>query len=335
MAREVRRKNGFEWPLRKRQCLAIFIFATTGLTAACMLLPMLVGIAMWSFAVLFWLSWLLVFVSAFRSMTVDPVDPNVGCALSSQPVPGQPWCSICEASVRTDSKHCWECNKCVGNFDHHCPWLNTCIGTRNYDAFFVTIWALLVMLSSLIGFAAVLLVRRSDGPYGLGDRVTLGLLIAVIALYLPLWCLDLSLVVFHCFLCWKDITTYEYLTGKTKRPAPPPASPKAPSAASSDRQAVVPVEVGARSISGLTASSLTSALELPRTVSDFMFGYPAPADPAEADPLEARDAMKDPPPPRHGASGAAVGAGGDAAGPGGEDRSSPSTPELCEEVAAL
>uniref|UniRef100_A0A6T8VD82 Palmitoyltransferase n=1 Tax=Pyrodinium bahamense TaxID=73915 RepID=A0A6T8VD82_9DINO len=312
MAQEARRKNGFEWPWRKRQCLAIVIFGATGLFSACIMLPLLRGVLRWSFAALFWLSWFILFISAYIAMQVDPVDSNVGCSLSAQPIPGQPWCSICEASVRTDSKHCWECNKCVGNFDHHCPWLNTCIGTRNYGTFFVTIWSLLVMLSVVIGFAVALLAGRDTSLFGLGEHLTTGLLITLVVLYFPLWCLDLSLVVFHCFLCWKDITTYEYLTGKTKRP-PPPISPKPQSTASSDRQHVCPVEVGARSISGLTASSLVSAVELPRTVSEFMFGAPAPADPAEVDPLDAREAMKvahprdsaamldaeDPPPPRH------------------------------------
>eukprot|EP00415_Alexandrium_ostenfeldii_P004661 UN4661 len=142
----------------------------------------------------------------------------------------------------------------------------------------------------------------------------MGFLIAVVAAYFPLWCLDLSLVAFHCFLCWKDITTYEYLTGKTKRPAPPPASlgsPKAPSG-TSDRHQAAPPGIGPCSVSGLAISSLTSAVELPRTVSDFMFGNPAPADPAEVDPLQAREAMKDPPPPRHRAP-PAGNAGGDAA----------------------
>jgi len=270
----------------------MFTFGTTGLVSAGLLLPMLSGISRWSFAGLFWPSWIVLFISAFKTMRVDPVDSNVGCQLFSKPVPGQPWCSICEASVRKDSKHCWECNKCVGNFDHHCPWLNTCIGTVNYGAFFTAIWAVLVMLGSLNAFAAALLLRHGAAPYGLVDRAASGLLVVVLAVYLPLWCLDLALVAFHCLLCWRGVTTYEYLTGKTKRPpAPPaaPASPKPPSAASSDGQQAAPPDVGPRSISGLTASS---AMELPRPVSDFMFGHPAPADPAEADPLETREAMK-------------------------------------------
>jgi len=286
MGQEARRKNGFEWPWRKRQCLAVLIFGATAAAAACML-PLLAGAARWCFAVVFWLSWLALFASAFRAMQVDPVDPNVGCPLSASPVPGQPWCSICEACVRIDSKHCWECNKCVGNFDHHCPWMNTCIGTRNYGSFAVAVWALLLMLGSVVAAAAALLAKGGSGAYGLGERATTGLLVAVAALCFPLWCLDLSLVTFHCLLCWKGKTTYEFLTGKTRRPASPSARPEA-----SPSKAAAPPDVGPRSVSGLTASSRTSVAELPRAVSEFMFGHPTPADPAEADPLETREAMR-------------------------------------------
>merc|ERR1711974_595761 len=32
-----------------------------------------------------------------------------------------------------------------------------------------------------------------------------------------LWCLDVTLVAFHSYLCWAGITTYEYLTGKVTK----------------------------------------------------------------------------------------------------------------------
>merc|ERR1719359_1291754 len=77
-----------------------------------------------------------------------------------------PVCGICIRCVQLKSKHCWECNKCVAVFDHHCPWLNTCVGARNYWYFFIAIWSLLFMISSLICGALLQALRYflDDNP---------------------------------------------------------------------------------------------------------------------------------------------------------------------------
>merc|ERR1711976_669526 len=38
----------------------------------------------------------------------------------------------------------------------------------------------------------------------------------VLGINLPLLCLDLTLVGFHCYLCCLDVTTYDYLSGPQK-----------------------------------------------------------------------------------------------------------------------
>jgi hypothetical protein len=245
------------------------------------------------FGLPFWLCWVTLFCCAFIVMYQDPADEHIGIANKAEPIPGEPYCNICESNVRRDSKHCWECNKCVGNFDHHCPWMNTCIGTSNYGPFFVAINSLLLMLSLIVAFAAVVIVDHALSLDGATDILVLVFMALVLVVYFPLWCLDFSLVAFHCFLCWQDITTYEYLTGKPKKPPAPPKSDNKPSEPPAPTTAVetTPVadaEAGraspgsteppipgplARSTSQHSARSLASAMG---TVNDYMFGSPMP-----------------------------------------------------------
>lgn len=39
---------------------------------------------------------------------------------------GTNWCIFCMVRKPLRSKHCRQCNKCVGRFDHHCPWIWNC-----------------------------------------------------------------------------------------------------------------------------------------------------------------------------------------------------------------
>ncbi len=65
------------------------------------------------------------------------------------------WCIDCGSNVRTTSKHCGTCNRCVDGFDHHCKWLNNCVGVANYK-FFI---GLLASSAALIFFKAMIMVQ--------------------------------------------------------------------------------------------------------------------------------------------------------------------------------
>ncbi|XP_075455121.1 palmitoyltransferase ZDHHC1-like isoform X2 [Ascaphus truei] len=46
-------------------------------------------------------------------------------------------CHIVQLEYKdSKTKHCWDCDRLVDNFDHHCIWLNNCVGGKNYWFFF-------------------------------------------------------------------------------------------------------------------------------------------------------------------------------------------------------
>ncbi|XP_048574205.1 probable protein S-acyltransferase 22 [Triticum urartu] len=79
---------------------------------------------------------------------------------------GMFFCSLCEAEVLKNSKHCRVCDKCVDGFDHHCRWLNNCVGKRNYKGFFILMSCavLLLVVQWLSGTLVIILciVKRGE-----------------------------------------------------------------------------------------------------------------------------------------------------------------------------
>ena len=174
------------------------------------------------FTIIFVAFFALTVLSGICTMTIDPVDPLVVQAEEGDNEVHEDvlYCRYCRASVQLDSKHCWDCNKCVANFDHHCPWLNTCIGTRNYGWFYVAIWTFFVMLATSSTAGCLVLVedtQTSENPLGLDVLYIwiIGIVLSVVNISLCF--LDLTLVIFHTYLCIRQITTYEYITGKVSK----------------------------------------------------------------------------------------------------------------------
>lgn len=220
-----RRRNGLAWPPSVRQLVAVSIFFIDGLLFAAVVLPLMEGTERIIFASAFWPCWASLGAFAMAVMKADPVDPAV---LSSGTYPELSddlslalTCSECQADVAFGSRHCWECDKCVANFDHHCLWLNTCVGSVNYGRFFATILSLLGMLTVLVSAAALLGARSFLEGRWREDALSVCVIGAVALAHFMLWCLTTFLVFFHFLLCYKGITTYEYLTGKKARPARP------------------------------------------------------------------------------------------------------------------
>lgn len=210
----------------------------------------------------------LVFSMGFLTTWIDPVDALVTAGKREEeaaPAPGADlkrvkYCRYCEVDVQVHSKHCWECNKCVDDFDHHCPWLNTCIGARNYPPFFVCVLSFLGFVG--LSAAVALLLFISIAVPGLGDSLVarsdllapehvdqlshhvspaFGTLLGLVLLTLfdlLLWTLVLALAGFHTYLCVMRMTTYEYLTGKGPKHLNQPHISSSRSAPSVDKRTI-------------------------------------------------------------------------------------------------
>lgn len=139
------------------------------------------------------------------------------------------YCRFCDGRVRRGAKHCRECDKCVDDFDHHCKWLNNCVGGRNYGWFFALVCATCAQIAGQVATGAGLLAWcatapseakayvRSNATY-VGNGVGFVSLIVGVCVYVALgvallWVVG-ELFAFHVTLCWKRMSTYEYIVAE-------------------------------------------------------------------------------------------------------------------------
>mmetsp|Transcript_50348 Transcript_50348/g.93096 ORF Transcript_50348/g.93096 Transcript_50348/m.93096 type:complete len:384 (-) Transcript_50348:10-1161(-) len=306
--REWQRRNGLQAPYTKRQIFAVCVVVSDGILYVVLdqwLKDLLPDAWRWLLVLAFTCSWIAVAVFGIGAMRADPVDNLVKFPPSETVAETLPFCPICKVSVQAETKHCWDCQKCVARFDHHCPWLNNCVGAGNYVSFFASIVALLFMLSILM-VATTAAILKFELDFDSIEKVIV--LLAVLGIHIPIWLLDAGLLSLHCFLCVKGITTYELLTGKV--PSPPSQSkvPRRPSPspdviiiASGLHESKLPSvshpstpgegeqrEVMQRVHSGQSTNS-TLATEVQREVNEFIFGPRVAACPLDHPPSTQED----------------------------------------------
>jgi len=224
------RVHGFRWPLHPLQVVSWVVFGTDVVVYLVLCIPMIETLAAQVVvSVFFVLSVGSLVVSTFLATKCNPMDPYVlrdDSELKEEELDELPYCGLCNTTVQARSKHCRACNKCVASFDHHCMWLNNCIGGDNYRAFFVSISSVAVMIGIVVGTILYLIIdfatnegfdlrlEASAIHTDLSREAFLGILIAMCCVNVPLWLLDMQLVVLHSYLMHQNLTTYEYITNK-------------------------------------------------------------------------------------------------------------------------
>lgn len=247
--RKWRRVHGLQLPLHPQQVAGWLALLGFGAATFLVLIPALgTTLRLPLLAVLASL-FLIHLSSHLTALLLDPADPQLRLLKVSVAVPefdrskhahvienGR--CHLCNIRISSPrTKHCSACNKCIEHFDHHCKWLNHCVGGRNYAAFVVCVVS--AVAASLIVVAvciAELVLYHADSRwlslrehfnntatseeqsnflsvvvFPIKDTVflavvsSLGILAAITAGLL------LHLCLFHVYISFLGVTTYEYI----------------------------------------------------------------------------------------------------------------------------
>ncbi|NXI34966.1 ZDHC1 palmitoyltransferase, partial [Galbula dea] len=243
------RRNGWSRPLHLFQITAWLLYVFFALVGFGILVPLLPQHWLPAGYVCPGVCFLYHLVVHLTAVSIDPADANVRARNYPGPlgtfdrsqhghVIQNRHCRVCDVHVSAKSKHCGTCNKCVCGFDHHCKWLNNCVGERNYWLFLNSVLSAVLGQGLLLLIACYIFVEffvdpgrlRSDHHFDalknhtdlwfvflpaapLETQATAILVTAGIFILLSLMTVLLlgHLLIFHIYLMWNKLTTYEYI----------------------------------------------------------------------------------------------------------------------------
>lgn len=226
----MQRKSGLQWPWHSHQVTTWVFFVVFTVSYYKSIAPRLSSDLMLSAQVLYSLISANTALFCVLVTILDPVDPSGAKEreareqsrsfdLSNLPK----WCKFCLIHTYKSSKHCSHCRKCVAVFDHHCHWVNNCVGRRNYACFLVLICSVQGQMVGFVGCAGTVvgeLVREGST----GERIEVAILLAVLVLALAVLLFNGALILFHAYLRYSGLTTYDFLKRrKEKRTVQPMA----------------------------------------------------------------------------------------------------------------
>lgn len=228
------RRNGIMWPWNPYQVflwICLVVQQIFNHLAIIPLIPLELNVIyMQIFYSIFYNS-SFVCILLFGALTtfINPTDTLSTLGIVVQNKGKSAYCTLCKSTVNLYSKHCGKCNRCVVNFDHHCKWVNNCIGQKNYRVFIITIFSFFVNSLVVLCFSIVIVVDFSleksffiskngkslDGKQPRGAWIAeVSILIAYSAITSFFLC---NLLIFHIYIKYKNITTFEYIKNRRAR----------------------------------------------------------------------------------------------------------------------
>mmetsp|Transcript_17881 Transcript_17881/g.25055 ORF Transcript_17881/g.25055 Transcript_17881/m.25055 type:complete len:290 (+) Transcript_17881:178-1047(+) len=220
------RVNGFQRPATIQQILAFALVLSSTAVACGLVFPFAPeGLEQSLITTIYFGIFGVGFACMLYTEMVDPVREqaqNVSTLDSNRLV-----CQYCdnEKEMKTTTKHCHLCNKCVSHFDHHCIYLNTCIGARNYWTFFGLVTAIVVLQIIHVVYQILLIVRvanDNDGVVSRVDRTAMSkmgyMVVSGISLLIPVVVLVAvgSLLGFHIYIKLIGTTTFLWIKAKRR-----------------------------------------------------------------------------------------------------------------------
>ena len=121
------------------------------------------------------------------------------------------YCEKCKITRPDRAHHCSACGFCVAKMDHHCVWTNRCISYYNYKAFILFVFYL--SLGTLVYDYLALQYMVSEKPPKNALVKIFVFALTIVALISTF--LTISLLAGHIAMVLNNVSTIEYMKGKT------------------------------------------------------------------------------------------------------------------------